>query len=260
MTNYSLELLDRANELNADNARNLSNLSIHGQQASIGNSNPAQNWQANMEQNMREFFCQQKSELMDEFEIRRKELDALNKRSAVTSASVTKPVYQTLDKFHSEDPFKKYTRDSRGVLVTAETRGENIPEIHTLGNPSAEHDLYRLMSRDHKRDRRICEVVRQIGKRRWDAQTKEHLCTHLCDFAIKAREHNLSELEILYKIDTVLPRAQYEETRTHIAKRAAPYIQEERELECKRSLSIKYSINPRIRKIKRRTHQVTFRP
>lgn len=216
--------MQRANNLNQSGAKELSQMYHQHPDALVNLPN-------NVRTEMHDLMHQVRSEFKDSIDIQKREFNDMVRSTNVPQSTNTKPVYQTLDRFYKDEPFQTYTRDSRGVLVTAETRGQHVDAYENLIRPTKDYDLYRNMGNDQQRDRRISEVIRMIGKPRWTTQSDTHLCMYLHDFATKAREHNMSELEILYKLDTVLPRHNLAEVREYISKRTAPFIQQQIEME-----------------------------
>ena len=118
-----VELLERANNLNQSGAMSTSTLRQE--------INPLGNLQATVQQQFQDLANQLKAEIRDGMEVTRYE----------TERNVTKPKskYRTLDTFHEEEPYQRYTRDSKGALVTSETRGEHVPGINTLAKPTMEN-------------------------------------------------------------------------------------------------------------------------
>ena len=93
--------------------------------------NPLGNLQATMQQQFQDLAYQLKAEIRDGMEVTRHERERDVPRP--------KNKYRTLDTFHEEDPYQRYTRDSKGALVTSETRGEHVPGVNTLAKPTMEN-------------------------------------------------------------------------------------------------------------------------
>ena len=125
----TVELYKRADNLNQTGARSVPALKQK--------SNPIEDLQTSMLQQFQHLSGQLKAEI-------RHGIDAKQGKTSEDVAT-TQPKYRTLDAFHREEPNQKYTRDSKGALVTSETRGDHVPELRTLTKPTIENGDIRKM-------------------------------------------------------------------------------------------------------------------